>query len=70
LPEPKQTNLSLQFFWKVTDENEVYALCTPLFVKQAAGSSLSFLVTNTKVAFVQNPDITVPYTKAVSVPNI
>jgi archaellin len=58
----------LQFFWKVNDANEEYDRVTPVFVKQASGSSLINLATVVIVDPFQKPEITFPYKKTVSVP--
>jgi hypothetical protein len=44
----------------VIDENEEYNRVTPVFVKQASGSSLIYLMTNTTVDPSQNPEKTFP----------
>jgi hypothetical protein len=44
----------------VIDANEEYNRLTPVFVKQASGSSLSDLVTNATVDPFQKPDLTFP----------
>jgi hypothetical protein len=54
----------------VTEANEIYSLGTPVFLKQASGSSLSYLKTNKTVHFGQKPVLTVPYKKVIIVPNV
>jgi len=44
----------------VVDENEEYNRVTPVFVKQASGSSLIYLTTNTTVDPFQKPETTLP----------
>jgi hypothetical protein len=52
----------------VVEQNPEYNRVTPVFVKQASGSSLIYLTTATTVDFSQNPEIIFPYKKAVIVP--
>ncbi len=68
--EPKQTNLFLQFFWKVIDAKVLYNRVTPDLVKQSFGSSFINFFTTTTVDPFQKPDKTYPYKKAKTVPEI
>jgi hypothetical protein len=52
----------------VIEEYEEYNRVTPVFVKQADGSSLVYLTTATTVDPFQKPEITFPYPKSVIVP--